>query len=118
VRFITIYREKITIDAEFDIINQMANLTHDDVLKLASLAKLQIEDSEIEQYTKELDEILVYVEQLSSIDVSGLEPTLQVNNLHNVMREDTVIDYGISQELLLQNLPQREGNLIKVARVL
>lgn len=96
----------------------MTKLTHDDVLKLAALAKLHIDDQEIEQYTNELDKILAYVEQLSNIDVKGLEPTLQVNNLQNIMREDTIVDYGMSTKSLLQNLPDRQGNLIKVKRVL
>jgi aspartyl-tRNA(Asn)/glutamyl-tRNA(Gln) amidotransferase subunit C len=96
----------------------MANLTHDDVLKLASLAKLELQADELERYRDELDAVLMYVEQLTNVDTSDLEPTHQVTGLRNVMRKDEIKDYGISNEALLQNLPNREGNLIKVKRVL
>ncbi|HMS50622.1 MAG TPA: Asp-tRNA(Asn)/Glu-tRNA(Gln) amidotransferase subunit GatC [Candidatus Saccharibacteria bacterium] len=96
----------------------MADLTRDDVLRLAALAKLDISDDEIEQYTKELSEILNYVEQLSAVDTEGLEPTSQVTGLTNIMRPDEEIDYGVSQELLLKNVPARKDNSIKVQRVL
>lgn len=96
----------------------MADLTRDDVLRLAALAKLDISDDEIEQYTKELSEILNYVEQLSAVDTDGLEPTSQVTGLTNIMRPDEEIDYGVSQEALLKNVPARKDNSIKVQRVL
>ena len=96
----------------------MANLTHDDVLKLATLAKIKLDNSELDSFTHELDEILKYVEQLSDVDVSGLEPTNQVTGLHNVMRKDEVKDYGTSQQDLLKNFPDRDGDLLKVKRVL
>ena len=96
----------------------MANLTQKDVLKLAALAKIQLNEAEAESFTSELDEILKYVEQLSDVDVSSLEPTNQVTGLQNVMREDVVKDYGITQEELLKNFPDRDGNLLKVKRVL
>lgn len=97
---------------------QMADLTQKDVLKLAALAKIHLDKSEIDSFTHELDEILLYVEQLSDVDVSGLTPTNQVTGLINVMRKDEVKDYGIPTSDLLKNLPDREDDLIKVKRVL
>ena len=96
----------------------MANLTEDDVLKLASLSKISLDKEELSALTTELGDILGYVEQLSSVDVSGLEPTNQVTGLTNVMRKDVIKDYAISQEELLKNLPARSGNYMKVNKVL
>lgn len=96
----------------------MADLTRDDVLKLARLARLTITDEEIEQYRKELSEILGYVEQLQNADVTGLESTSQVTGLKNVMREDEVIDYGTSPDDLLRGVPQKQDRLIKVKRMI
>lgn len=96
----------------------MAKLSRDDVLKLARLAKLELSEAEVEQYRTELSEILGYVEQLQEVDVIGLKPTTQVTGLKNVSREDVIKDYGVSQEELLKNLPDRKGNYIKVKRVL
>lgn len=96
----------------------MADLTRDDVLKLARLARLTITDEEIEKYRKELSEILQYVEQLSKVDVTGLAPTTQVTGLKNVMREDEVVDYGTTPDDLLRLAPQTEDRHIKVKRMI
>jgi len=98
----------------------MAKLTRDDVLKLAQLARLELSDDEVEEYSRELSEILQYVEQLGSVNVSGLEPTNQVTGLTNVMRDDEVRDYGYEPLDLLKNVPYGsvEDNQIKVKRMI
>lgn len=96
----------------------MADLTRDDVLKLARLARLTITDEEIEQYRKELSEILRYVEQLQQADITGLKPTTQVTGLKNVMREDEAVDYGASPDDLLRIAPQTQDRHIKVKRMI
>ncbi|HSX17596.1 MAG TPA: Asp-tRNA(Asn)/Glu-tRNA(Gln) amidotransferase subunit GatC [Patescibacteria group bacterium] len=96
----------------------MADLSREDVLKLARLARLTITDEEVEKYRTELSEILQYVEQLQNTDVTGLTPTSQVTGLTNVMREDEVVDYGVSADDLLRQAPNKEGRLIKVKRMI
>lgn len=96
----------------------MAKLTRDDVLKLARLARLDLTEDEVEEYSHELSEILQYVEQLSSVDVKGLKPTNQVTGLTNVTRQDKVKDYGYKPEDLLKNVPQTKDDQIKVKRML
>lgn len=96
----------------------MAQLTRDDVLKLARLARLSLTDDEVEGFTKELTDVLQYVEQLSNVDVSGLKPTTQVTGLKNVMRDDTIIDYGMSPEDLMRNVPATQDGQIKVKRMI
>jgi aspartyl-tRNA(Asn)/glutamyl-tRNA(Gln) amidotransferase subunit C len=97
--------------------NSMAHLSKDDILKLAALCKLQLTEEQITKFQSELESILGYVEQLQSVDVSGLEPTNQVSGLTNVTRPDEIVEYAPKDELL-KNLPQREADLIKVNRVL
>lgn len=97
---------------------QMADLSRDDVLKLARLARLKLSEDEIVKYQKELAEILAYVEQLESIDVSDLKPTSQVTGLTNVTRADEEVDYGYKALDLLENVPAKEENLIKVKRMI
>lgn len=96
----------------------MADLTRDDVLKLAKLAKLALTDEEADRLVGELAKILEYVEQLAEVDVSGLAPTAQVTGLTNVMRSDEANDYGYATEDLLKQVPAVEDNQIKVKRVL
>lgn len=96
-------------------------LTREDILKLAKLSRLTLSDDEIAKYQKELSEILAYVEQLESVDVSGLKPTYQVTGLtsqdENATRADEVTDQ-VSQPNLLKNVPQTEAGQIKVKRMI
>ncbi|HET8670015.1 MAG TPA: Asp-tRNA(Asn)/Glu-tRNA(Gln) amidotransferase subunit GatC [Candidatus Saccharimonadales bacterium] len=96
----------------------MAELTRENVLKLARLARLDITDGEAEAFRKEMSEILEYIAQLDKVDVSGLEPTTQVTGLKNVMREDEIWDYGVSPEDLLRLVPKKQDNQIKVNRMI
>src|SRR5688572_18929446 len=95
----------------------MAKLTRADVLKLAQLARLELTDDEIEEYSRELTEILQYVEQLADVDVAGLKPTNQVTGLTNVTRDDEIVDYGYAAADLLKNVPNVEKNQIKAKRM-
>ena len=95
----------------------MAQLSREDILKLALLARLDLSEEEIEEYSRELSEILKYVEQLQSVDVGDLKPTNQVSGLTNVTREDALIDYGYNPSDLLKNVPDVEDNQIKVKRM-
>jgi aspartyl-tRNA(Asn)/glutamyl-tRNA(Gln) amidotransferase subunit C len=96
----------------------MAKLTRDDVLHLAQLARISLSEDEVDEFSEELSAILHYVEQLSNVDVSELKPTNQVTGLTNVMREDTVIDYGYESQELLKNVPKVQDNQIKVKRMI
>jgi aspartyl-tRNA(Asn)/glutamyl-tRNA(Gln) amidotransferase subunit C len=96
----------------------MAKLSREDVLKLARLSRLHLNDDEIEQFTTEISAILGYVEQLQSVELKGLKPTNQVTGLTNVMRADKAIDYGATPNELLKNAPASEGGHIKVKRML
>lgn len=96
----------------------MADLSRDDVLKLARLARLTITDEEVEKYRTELSEILKYVEKLQTADVAGLQPTSQVTGLTNVMREDEIADYGTTPDDLLRIVPKTQDRHIKVKRMI
>ncbi len=96
----------------------MAKLTKDQVLKLAALSRLQLTEDEVVQFQDELSSILEYVEQLESVDVTGLKPATQVGGLQDVMRPDEVVSYQAQPEELRKVPPQSEGNYIKVGRMI
>lgn len=95
----------------------MSHLSREDILKLARLSKIELTDEQVERFTRELDTIVQYVEQLQSVDVSGLEPTNQVTGLVNVTRPDEVREYAAPSELL-KNAPAIESGHIKVRRMI
>ena len=96
----------------------MTKLSRDDVLKLARLARLSLSEDEVKEFQKQISEILQYIELLEKADVAGLEPTAQVSGLSNVMRDDTVVDYGIAPEDFFCAAPHKQDGQIKVKRMI
>src|SRR3982750_1486343 len=96
----------------------MTQLTRDEVLKLARLARLELSDAEVEAYRIQLSDILAYVQQLQEADVDGLEPTTQVNGLKNVTRKDVIVNYGVAPADLLKRTPHSQEGQIKVKRMI
>lgn len=96
----------------------MAQITREDILKLAQLARLGLTEAEVDEFSTELTAILQYVEQLSSVNVDGLQPTSQVTGLTNVTRTDEIKEYGYQTADLLKNVPATENNQIKVRRMI
>lgn len=96
----------------------MTKISRDDVLHLAQLSNLQLNDSEIDGLQADLGNILGYVELLNNLDTSDVEPTYQVTGLQNVWREDKVINYGVTREELLARAPESVDNQVKVPKVL
>lgn len=93
-------------------------ITRDDVLHLAQLSNLQLSDAEITSLQADLSNILGYINQLSELDTSGVEPTYQVTDLENVGRDDVVAEHPANREALLVLAPDQIDNQIKVPKVL
>ncbi len=96
----------------------MAQLSREDVLKLARLARIDLSEDEVMEFAAEFSEILQYVEQLGAVDIAGLEPTSQVTGLVNVTRKDEVREYGYAPADLLKNVPHVKDNQIQVKRMI
>lgn len=107
-------------------------ITKDDIEKLAKLARIEIPDPEKESLRKEIDAILEYVAQikeasgLGSVEVGlpaqGESPTSsnqEKSTVRNVFRADeNPHESGINTETLLTEAPEREGQYIKVKKIL
>ncbi len=86
------------------------------VRRIAHLARIAVEDAEVERLGGELNAILAFVEELSAVDVSGVEPLTSVLPMQMKKREDVVSDGGIADEILA-NAPAREDNYFVVPKV-
>lgn len=96
----------------------MTQISRDDVHHLAQLSSLQLSDDEAAALQTDIQNILKYVEQLGSLDTTGVEPTYQVTGLSNIWREDKIIDYGVNRESLLALAPAQADSQVKVPKVL
>ena len=66
--------------------------------------------------SKQLSDVLGYVEQMNEVDTTGVEPMSHAISFSNVMRED-VEYYEQTREELMQNAPDREGDFFKVPKI-
>ena len=91
-------------------------LTKQEVEHIATLARLRLTEEEKEKYSEQLSAILNYMEKLSSVDTSNVEPTSQVTGLTNIMREDEVIESGIEKKLV-DCAPDKGLGFVKIPKV-
>jgi aspartyl-tRNA(Asn)/glutamyl-tRNA(Gln) amidotransferase subunit C len=86
------------------------------VRDIAHLARIAVNDDEIEHLQGELNAILAFVEQLNEVDVTGVEPMTSVTPMAMKTRPDVVTDGG-DPEAVLNNAPAREGDYFVVPKV-
>jgi aspartyl-tRNA(Asn)/glutamyl-tRNA(Gln) amidotransferase subunit C len=89
----------------------------DTVRRIAHLARIAVADDEIEHLRGELNAILTFVEQLSRLDVAGVEPVTSVVPMSLNKREDKVTDGEIPDQVL-RNAPAVEDNFFLVPKVI
>ena len=86
------------------------------VRRIAHLARIAVADDEVEHLQGELNAMLAFVEQLSEVDVAGVEPMTSVTPMAMKKRADIVNDGG-NVEAVLKNAPERAEDFYLVPKV-
>jgi aspartyl-tRNA(Asn)/glutamyl-tRNA(Gln) amidotransferase subunit C len=87
-------------------------ITKDEVLYVADLARLDLDQASIEKFAGQIGDVLEYVEKLNEVDTEGLRPTSHAISLTNVFREDEQRQ-PLDREQALANAPEKEdGNFV------
>ncbi len=89
---------------------------HIDVRYVANLARLELNEEEVAEFQGQLDAILGYVETISQLDVSGIEPTAYPSPVFDRMRDDEPHE-SLPLAAVLQNAPDQAQNQIRVPKV-
>jgi aspartyl-tRNA(Asn)/glutamyl-tRNA(Gln) amidotransferase subunit C len=92
------------------------SLDHATVRRIASLARIRVEEHEVENLCHELNGILGWIEQLNEVDVTGIAPLTGAVNMAMAMRPDVVTDGGYPDQVLA-NAPERIGDFFAVPKV-
>ena len=92
-------------------------ISKEDVKHIAGLAKLKFSDEELEDFTNKFSHVLSYVEKLQEVDTENVEPTYQVNDNIQLLREDEVVE-GLSREDVLRNAPDKQYGYFRLPKVL
>ena len=88
-----------------------------EVRKVASLARLSLSEKEIDEFRRQLTEILSYVEALNEVDVEGTEPMPHAVDDRNVFRIDQRTE-SLDRKAALQNAAQTDGRYFLVPQIL
>ena len=88
-----------------------------DVSRIAQLAKLSLSEADFERYSKELGQIIHFVEKLNELKLDGVQPTSHAVEVTNVFREDVALGSSIKDKVFAA-APSVEENLFKVPRIL
>ena len=87
------------------------------VRKVASLARLELSESEEQQFTGQLNSILDYVQQLDELDTQDVPPTTRAIEVSNITRPDQ-LDIFAGREDILDSAPDREEDFFKVPKIM
>ena len=93
------------------------SVSKEELLHIAKLADLKVDEKEIDKYIKNLDDILDYVKVLEKAPIGNLDETIGANDNFNVFRKDEVKKFK-NIEGILENAPDLERNMYKIPKVL
>lgn len=91
-------------------------ISREQLLKLAALARLRLDESEIEPFQKDIAEMLDYVKTLEQVDTTDVDLSATAANRANVLRSD-IVQPSLPVEEALKNAPDRVDNFFKVPKV-
>jgi len=95
----------------------MTKITKDEVKKVAQLARLELNENEINNHAEQLEKILDYITQLEKIDTDNIPCTTRAIEVTNVFRKDELKNYDCNEEILELG-PSREDKYFKVPKII
>ena len=95
----------------------MTKITKEEVNKVAHLARLELNEDEINKHAEQLEKILEYIKQLEKIDTADVPCTTRAIEVINVFRTDEKKNYDCTQDLLELG-PSREDKYFKVPKII
>ena len=92
-------------------------VSKEEILHIANLAHLNIEENEIDKYILNLQDILNFANIVNNVPVENLDITIGANEAKNVFRKDEIKIFK-DNESLLQNAVAKEQNMFKIPKVI
>ena len=92
-------------------------ISKEELLHIAKLSDLEIQENAIDEYLKNLEDILNYTETIDKIDVSKLDETIGATEDYNVFRKDEVKQFD-NIDQMMENGPEVDRNMFKIPKVL
>ena len=107
-----VYKGSMSVSIQGDTMK----ITKEDVLYVADLARLDMDESDLDTFADQIGNILNYINTLNQIDTTGVPRTSHAISLTNAFREDMVGEH-LDREAALQNAPEQEDGAFVVPKV-
>lgn len=88
----------------------------DTISYVANLARIKLTPEEEELFTRQLNDILMYMEKLKQLNTGGIEPMSHAVTLGNVFRDDKIKD-SLPRDKALKNAPEKENGFFRVPKI-
>ena len=92
-------------------------VSKEELLHIAKLADLELEENEVDKYLANLEDILNFANTVNNAPVEGLDITIGANEAKNVFRRDEIKVFK-DNESLLQNAPDKDQNMFRIPKVI
>jgi aspartyl-tRNA(Asn)/glutamyl-tRNA(Gln) amidotransferase subunit C len=92
-------------------------VTKKEVKHIAGLARIGMDDKDVDKFTQDLSAVLDWVDELKKVDIQGVEPTAHITGLENMAREDKT-EVFISRDKIIRMFPEEKDGFDKVKSVM
>jgi len=92
-------------------------ITKEEVQHIAGLARVGVDEKDLEKFATDLSAVLDWIEELKEVDVAGVEPTAHITGMENRLREDAMIGFE-NKEAIIGLFPESKNGYGKVKSVL
>ncbi len=92
-------------------------ISDEEVLHIAKLARINLSDDEIQDYKNNLEEILDFANTINQVNTDNIGETIGINENYNVFRKDEIIQESNKEELL-SNAPSQDDGMFRIPKVI
>jgi aspartyl-tRNA(Asn)/glutamyl-tRNA(Gln) amidotransferase subunit C len=93
------------------------SISKETIEHVAHLARIELQPNELDKLSTQLQDILSFIDKLSRLDVTQINPTSHILPISNVLREDK-LHLSLTPEKALENAPSKKGNFFSVPKIL
>lgn len=92
-------------------------VSKEEIIRIANLADLNLDEKDIDKYTKNITDILEFAEIVNKLDTEKIKETIGINGEYNVFREDEV-KTSLEKEEVLRNAPSQDEGMFRIPKVI
>lgn len=108
---------RYTVNEQRERKDDNMSVSKDELLHIAKLANLKLNDNEINNYLKNLEDILNYAEVIKNAPIEDCEETIGANDNSNAFRSDTISEFD-NRDGIFEIAPSTERNMFKIPKVI